>query len=294
MHAANICIALSLALGCAGATAISIADDDAADRKPNPVGVPAGTPLTAYAGPMTITRDGTVIDGKIITGSLRVVASDVVIRNCRIMSDAWWGVDADGARNITIQDSTIIGPGYSAENNSAILGSGTFLRNDISKVTNGITLQGGASTVRGNYIHDLESAGSDPHYDGIEVFGGQNGVLIEGNTIVSRDTSDILISDLYGPVSNVTVTGNYLGGTPGYNVYVSGSRGGATGVSITNNTLVKGWWGYYSIDGSSPLISGNTNLVAKEAPGDDGEGATNGEGASAGGVVGSDPAAKSK
>lgn len=292
MQAANICIALSLVLGCAGAPAISIADDMATDRKPGPVGVPTGTPLTAYAGPMTITQDGTVIDGKIITGSLRVVASDVVIKNCRIMSDSWWGVDAEGARNITIQDCTIIGPGYAAENNSAILGSGHFLRNDISKVTNGITLQDGASTVKGNYIHDLESAGSDPHYDGIEVFGGQNGVLIEGNTIIARDTSDILISDLYGPISNVTVTDNYLGGTPGYNVYVSGSRGGATGVSITNNTLVKGWWGYYSIDGSSPLISGNTNLVAKNTPGNESGSATGEAGKGSAGTVGGTPAAK--
>ena len=34
-------------------------------------GVPAGTTLTAYTGPMTITTPGTVIEGKIINGTLR-------------------------------------------------------------------------------------------------------------------------------------------------------------------------------------------------------------------------------
>ncbi|RVG79790.1 right-handed parallel beta-helix repeat-containing protein, partial [Sinorhizobium meliloti] len=31
-------------------------------------GVPAGTTLTEYTGPMTITENGTVIDGMIING----------------------------------------------------------------------------------------------------------------------------------------------------------------------------------------------------------------------------------
>ena len=35
-------------------------------------GVPAGTTLTAYTGPMTITTPGTVIEGKIINGTLKV------------------------------------------------------------------------------------------------------------------------------------------------------------------------------------------------------------------------------
>ena len=104
----------------------------------------------------------------------------------------------------------------------AILGSGNFIRNDISKVENGIVLQGGASTVKGNYIHDLQDVGSDPHYDGIAVQGGQNGVLIDGNTILARDTSNIFIQNYFGAVNNVTVNHNFLGGNPGINVYVEG------------------------------------------------------------------------
>ena len=119
---------------------------------------PQGPRLTTYTGPMTITTDGTVIENKIINGSLRVTGDNVVIKNCKITYNSWWGIDAEGANNITIQDCDIIGPGYNGDSNAAILGSGTFLRNDISKSENGIVLQGGASIVKGNYIHDLQDS----------------------------------------------------------------------------------------------------------------------------------------
>lgn len=232
-------------------------------------GAPAGTNLTEYTGPMTITENGTVIDGKIINGSLRVIADDVVIKNSKITFDSWWGVEAEHANNITIQDCDIVGPGYSGDSNSAILGSGTFLRNDLSKVENGITLTGGSSTVKGNYIHDLEDGSSDPHYDGISVQGGQDGVLIEGNTILAGNNADVFINTDFGPVNDVQVTNNFLGGTPGYNIYVSGMHAPCTNVSITDNHISKGGYGYYAVDNASPTISGNTELPAGTSPDDD-------------------------
>jgi len=234
----------------------------------NSTGVPSGTTLTAYTGPMTITKAGTVIEGQIINGSLTILAPDVIIKNCVIVYRGTWGIDAEGAKNITIQNCDITGPGYSSTANAAILGSGTFIGNDISKSENGIVLTGGASTVRGNYIHDLQAAGSDPHYDGISVQGGQNGVLIEANTIIGRDTSDIFIKNDFGPISNVTVRGNLLLGDSGYPIYVDGraSGGPITGVSILDNHIEKGGYGYYSIDKSSPVLSGNTEYLHGQAP----------------------------
>ncbi|WP_234827151.1 right-handed parallel beta-helix repeat-containing protein [Sinorhizobium meliloti] len=209
-----------------------------------------------------------MIDGMIINGPLRVMADDVVIKNSEITFNSAWGVDAEGAKNFTIQDSDIVGPGSSGDSNSAILGSGTFLRNDISQVENGITLQGGSSTVKGNYIHDLEDSASDPHYDGISVQGGQDGVLIEGNTILARDTSAVFIKNDFGAINDVNVTNNFLGGTPGYDIYVDGRANGGpiTNVSITDNHLSMGGYGYYSVDNASPTISGNTELPAGTSP----------------------------
>ncbi|MEQ1955494.1 right-handed parallel beta-helix repeat-containing protein [Mesorhizobium sp. CN2-181] len=225
-------------------------------------GVPDETLLTPYTGPMRITQNETVIENKIIVGSLWIRADNVVLRNCRLNYTAWWGIDAEGAKNITVENCEIVGPGYGGDSNAAILGSGNFLRNNISRSENGIVLQGGASLVKGNYIHNLEDKSADPHYDGISVQGGQDGVLIEGNTVIARDTSNIFIKNDFGPISNVTVNNNYLAGTPGINIYVDGraSGGPIVGVSITNNHLVKGGYGYYSVDNSTPTISGNIEL----------------------------------
>jgi len=217
---------------------------------------------------MTITKAGTVIDGMIIKGTLTILAENVVIKNSQITYTGWWGIDGEKAKNLIVQDNDIIGPGYSASSNAGIVGSGTFLRNDISKSENGIVLQGGASTVKGNYIHDLQAAGSDPHYDGISVQGGQNGVLIEGNTIEGRDTSDIFIKNDFGPISNVTVKGNYLIGEPAYMIYVDGraSGGAITNIQISGNYLEKGLYGLYSVDKSSPVITGNVVLNDGQLP----------------------------
>ena len=222
-------------------------------------GVPAGATLTPYTGPMTISGAGVVIEGKIITGQLRVTGRDFVLKNSRLTFSGQWGVDAEGAANPTIEHCDLIGPGNSGNSNSAILGSGKFLANDISQCENGITLTGGASTVKGNYIHDLNEAGGDPHFDGISVQGGQDGVLIEDNTIIAKDTSCVFIKNDFGPIKNVVVNRNYMAGNVGYNVYVDGraSGGPITNVSITNNKLEKGFYGYYSVDNSSPTISGN-------------------------------------
>src|SRR5262249_32283567 len=157
-----------------------------------------------------------------------------------------------------------VGPGNSFGSNAAILATGTFLRNDISKSENGIVLSSGASTVKGNYIHDLEAPGADPHYDGISVQGGQNGVLIEDNYISARDTSDIIIQNAFGGVNNVTVNHNYLAGSPGFNVYVEGRFSGSstTNVRITNNIMKKGGYGYISTDKASPYVAGNVDAVS--------------------------------
>src|SRR5262245_30715415 len=104
-------------------------------------GVPAGTTLTAYTGPMTINTPGTVIDGKTINGGLIINADNVTIQNCKITYNTWWGIQASGG-NITIQDCDIIGPGFGGDSNAGIVGTGTFLRNDISMSENGIVLDG--------------------------------------------------------------------------------------------------------------------------------------------------------
>lgn len=231
-------------------------------------GVPEGTNLEPYTGPMTITQAGTVIEGKTISGEIVVTAPDVVIKNCVIQYHSSWGVNAEHADNITVQNCRIVGPGTSGDSNAGILGSGNFIGNDISASENGIVLTNGGSTVKGNYIHDLQDGGSGPHYDGISVQGGQDGVLIQDNTVVGRDTSDVFIKDDFGPINDITVDHNLLIGSPGYNVYVDGRGDGGpiTNVSITDNYVQEGFYGTYAVQQASPTISGNIEFAKGEVP----------------------------
>jgi len=222
-------------------------------------GVPSGTTLTAYTGPMTITQAGTVIEGKIIDGTLTIDAANVTIMNCIIKNYGWWGIDGESASNLSVLYCDFTAS-TSKDTNAAILGSGTFIGNDISQSENGIVLQGGASVVRDNYIHDLFDNFGEPHIDGISVQGGQNNVLIEHNTIESWDTSAVFIKNDFGPISNITVRNNLMygdadRGDPAATVYVYGPN--TTNVSITNNYVEKGNWYYYATSNANPTISGN-------------------------------------
>jgi beta-glucanase (GH16 family) len=231
-------------------------------------GVPSGTTLTAYTGPMTITTNGTVIENKIINGALDITGANVTIRNCIITYNDFFAIDVRGV-NVTVENCTIIGPGYNGDSPAAIsadVGGGTFLNNDISGAEHGIVLGSGSAVVKGNYIHDGGSNKADPHIGGISLKGGQNNVLIEGNTVIlgSDATSDIFLQNNWGPISNVTINHNYLAGDPGYDIYVEGrlSGGPVTGISITNNVIVKGHYGDYSIVDASPTMSGNVVFPA--------------------------------
>jgi len=231
-------------------------------------GVPDGVVLTAYTGPMAITQDGTVIENKAISGSIRIAANNVVLRNCRIEYNDYFGINADGAANLTVQDCDIVGPGYGGDSSHAVLGTGTFLRNDISGAEHGISVQG-PSLVKDNYIHDGAAAKADPHIGGISVRGTISDVLIEGNTVIGKDTSDIFIKNTWGPVNNIVVRNNYLAGTPGYVIYVDASGGNwpVTNISIIDNKMKKGGYGYISTYNTSPVVSGNVYLPADASPG---------------------------
>jgi len=231
-------------------------------------GVPAGVTLAAYTGPQAITVAGTVVDGKDIKMALRVLAANVVIKNCRITYNDFFGISVEtGGMNLTVQDCDIVGPGYKGDSPAAVscdVGGLTFLRNEVTGAEHGLALGPGKSVVRGNYFHDGGSNKADPHIGGISLKGGQNGVLIEDNTVsgLSDATSDVFLQDNFGAINDVTINHNLLIGDPGYNIYVEGRLGnGTTNVKVTNNTLKKGHYGYMSVNQATPVCSGNVDLT---------------------------------
>jgi hypothetical protein len=118
------------------------------------------------------------------------------------------------------------------------------------------------SVIEDNYIHNLGAPGQ-PHYDGIQIDGGVQSVLIQGNTINEMElyqTSCVMIDDYFGPITNIRVNSNRLSGA-GYTVYSDGQfgNGAITGVQYTNNVLTSGAYGYSDIRDYSVVWSGNTD-----------------------------------
>lgn len=226
-------------------------------------GVRAGVTLTPYVGGTTITSPGIVIEGKTFEETLHIHAANVTVRDCFFENWSFFGIDADdpAVTGLLVEYCTFVPGPY--QTNSAILGCGILRFNDISQSENGISVTGtDTSTITDNFIHDLGGR-PDAHIDGIAIQGGQDGVLVEHNTVESWDTSCIFIQDFFAAINNVTVRNNLLyndsdRGMTAAAIYVEGRFGnGTTNVLIENNYIMAGVAGYYSIDTASPVIQNN-------------------------------------
>ncbi|MGV8854179.1 MAG: M10 family metallopeptidase C-terminal domain-containing protein [Devosia sp.] len=224
-------------------------------------GVPDGVTLLP-SGSIIVTKPGTVISGLDIKGTVYIDADNVTIENCKITASAYSVVQIKtGSTGVIIQDCEINGVGSNNDGSHGINGVGTFLRNDIYNVENGINVGGGSSgtVIEGNYIHDLKASGS-PHYDGIQIDGGQSNITIQHNTVINENsqTSAVMIDNYFGPVSNVVVNDNLLVGG-GYTVYADAqfSGGALSGIQITNNHIGGGYYGTLNANQSSPVYTGN-------------------------------------
>jgi hypothetical protein len=234
--------------------------------------------LTAYNGDLVVNTPGAVISGLKINGTVIINAPGVTIENCSITSTGFAVVNIkDGVTGTVVQNCTISGTGAGPQGQNGIGGGGTFLNNNISGVENGIDVGGSNTVVKGNYIHDLnDSAGSVGHYDGIQVNGGFNNVLISGNTVYGRDTSCIFICNDFGPMDNIVVDGNLFFGqnNTAYTVYViekADNPAQVTNVKVTNNVLGDGYYGFASVERTEPVWTNNTDYVTGKLVSKDGE-----------------------
>ncbi|MBF9233911.1 right-handed parallel beta-helix repeat-containing protein [Microvirga alba] len=232
-------------------------------------GVPAGVILTPSGG-ITVTQAGTVIEGLNIKGQVNIQAANVTLKNCIITSSGYAPVNIkSGLTGVVVQDCEINGTGSNNDGSTGIAGQGTFLRNNIYNVENGINVQGNDTRIEGNYIHDLNASGA-PHYDGVQIDGGVSNVTVTHNTVINNQpgVSAVMIDNYWGAASNIKVDGNYLAGG-GFPIYSDGhfNSSSISGVSFTNNYVVKGGWGYYYIQNSSPTLSGNIESADGSFPG---------------------------
>lgn len=199
-------------------------------------GVPAGTALSAYTGPSTITTADTVIDGKAIDTCLRIQASGVVIRNSKVTCHDGGAVEVrqDEGGGLLIEDSEITcasGPGTALQASNF-----TARRLNIWGCENGGSFDHDI-TFEDSYIHDLYED-EVTHTDGIQLFEPVSNVTIRNNTIISTPgASSAIISPQ--TAANILIEHNLLAGG-GFALYCPSDA--ARDVQVTGNRFSTDVW----------------------------------------------------
>ncbi len=206
-----------------------LADPGAPDPEPEPepefpdegsTGVPDGVELTP-SDSLTITEDGTVIDGLHVTGTITVEADNVTIRNTLIQGGGGGypihvkrGADDVLIEQVELDNLNSTGIGI------LINGAGTTVRAaDIHSAEDGIRIEADDVLIERSYMHDLHRQ-EGGHHDTIQIRSGDN-VTIRGNNLQPYVESEddpmnaaIQIGSLAGDdqISNLRVIGNLMNG----------------------------------------------------------------------------------
>jgi hypothetical protein len=218
-------------------------------------GVPAGTALTDYTGPTTITADNTVIDSKTVRAGLVIHAKNVTITKSTIGGNIWLDQDvmpSAGAWSVTVQDSEI-DAGTSGEQGGICCGNYTLLRVNAHGGHNGAQCENGASYCRisDSWLHgQLDGGPVGKNHLGGFLNDGETPTSLVHNTIVCDHpvengegcTGDVNLIPNFGPIENVTVEGNFLGANntgSAYCTYAGATPGNEGYASQVNHVVYK-------------------------------------------------------
>ena len=203
-------------------------------------------------GYMAVRKNGLVIRGWDITGSLDIYANDVTVIDTRITSDSWWGINLrPGYSGLRILHTTITAvPGKGPDNGGvdyAVSNMGTSSIEvgwcDVSVFGDALAM--GQGSLHDNYVHDIapfvNKGGEWQHTNAVISSGGNTGhLIIRHNTLLNPTSlkqgasgSIGLFADT-GVVRNVTVDHHWIAGGA-YALY--GGDTGATGIVVTDNVF---------------------------------------------------------
>lgn len=176
-------------------------------------GVPAGTTLTSCPGNRNITVAGTVIENCTINGDIGILADNVIIRKSKfnggvVLGRGYQGGSDKFVNHPIIEDSEFTGGG----DVTGIAGvndvDGIYQRNNIHGWQNCMTMWTSTrAQILDSWCHDEQSNTSSQHYDGIELYGIEGGIIIRGNSI-SQTQSNGATAPL-----NITTEGSDINGT---------------------------------------------------------------------------------
>jgi hypothetical protein len=183
-------------------------------------GVPAGTTLTPYTGPATITTAGTVITGKSITSCLVINAANVHISSSRISCVPGRDGTAvvENSTGLVLTDVEVDGGGHAGTSSTCGIAVGydhfTLERVLVHGCSDGIRADG-VVDMEDSYVDGLWASDPD-HADGIQAYMGAGDMTFRHNRIDARtqdgccENGAIFIADGY--TGTVTVDNNYFAG----------------------------------------------------------------------------------
>jgi len=213
-------------------------------------GVPAGTTLTNYTGPTTITTPNTIINAKTVNDDLVIQTTGVQILNSRVNGH----IDVDGAnRSVTIEDSEINAGNVSQP--AVGYGNLTIRRTNLTGGQHSV-LCGDNCVMEDNYMHAQYNAPGGSYHNNAFISNGGSGATLTHNTFFCEPenngsgggcTADVSFFGDFAVISDITVNNNLFVATP------SGAYCGSFGhnpakpfgsnpsnVVVTNNIFQRG------------------------------------------------------
>lgn len=205
-------------------------------------GVPAGTALTP-SGSITASAPG-VINGRDVTGSIEVTADNVTIENTRVtdVDSSGGAIHIDsGVTGTKIINSTVRGQSATAAVQYAVINSGS------GTVASGLQMYwcaecwNGTGTLSNSYAIANGSI-SGAHYEAVYLPGGNSDpITLQHDTLLNPNEQTAGIfgdNHTWGPLHNVTITGNLVAAGGDNGAIVTGCNGdGATAITVTGNRL---------------------------------------------------------
>jgi hypothetical protein len=206
-------------------------------------------------GGLTISTDGTVIDGYKISGGVTVNAKNVTIRNSWVTNSAG-GASGSGVVKILNGASATVDhnllDGLNATH-ACIWHEGASMvatANECTGVndgifswasTEGVDGTGDNFTIADNWLHGFTTQAANGHIDGYQTEGAKNGVIRHNTFDVSQDqNSAIAIWNSRKSASNIAVSNNLIQGG-GFSIYAEdyspSEASPAGGYTVTNITF---------------------------------------------------------
>jgi len=213
-------------------------------------GVPGGTVLLSVPGQVSsgpgwyynptghdviVDADGTVLSGLYIPYDLVINASNVTVRDVRVVTGGYFGISLTHTTGVTIEDATISGQNATTGRVGSAIddvygdSTGIVIKdNNIFQFKTGVQISTGL--IADNYIHDPGYVKGD-HTNGIFADGTTKPLTIYGNTVFNDlgQTDDISLdaSSSGKDVANKFVVDNLLAGGA-YCIYGGDARNGRT------------------------------------------------------------------